>query len=49
VDLFACRLDPASLRVEPAVALLGGVQLLRATTVESHPLTFIPYALWVRI
>ena len=46
VDLFSCRLDPASLRVEPVPDLLGGVQLLRGTTVDGRPLTFIPYALW---
>ncbi len=46
LDLFTCRLDPASLRVDPAPDLLGGIQALRATTVDGYPLTFIPYALW---
>ncbi len=32
VDLFTCRLDPASLRVDPAPDLLGGVQVLQAKT-----------------
>ena len=46
VDLFACRVERASLRVEPSPDLLGGVQVLRAATVDGRPLTFIPYALW---
>ena len=46
VDLFTCRLDPASLWVDSAPDLLGGIQVLRATTVDGCPLTFIPYALW---
>ena len=45
VDLFTCRLDTASLRVDPAPDLLGGIQVLRATTVDGCPLTFIPYVL----
>lgn len=46
VDLFTCCLDATSLRVDPAPCLLGGIQILRATTVDGCPLTFIPYALW---
>ncbi len=46
VDLFTCRLDPASLRVEPAPELLGGIQVLRASSLDGHLLTFIPYSLW---
>jgi DUF1680 family protein len=46
VDLFTCRLDPASLRVDSATDLLGGIQVLRGVTVDGRPLTFIPYALW---
>ena len=46
VDLFACRLDSATLRPEPAPELLGGVTVLRGTTVDGRPLTFIPYTLW---
>ena len=46
VDLFTCRLDPASLRADPAPKLLGGIQVLRATSVDGRPLTFIPYSMW---
>jgi DUF1680 family protein len=46
VDLFACHLDPASLRPEPAPDLLGGIQVLRGATLDGRPLTFIPYSLW---
>ncbi|MGD0613500.1 MAG: beta-L-arabinofuranosidase domain-containing protein [Anaerolineales bacterium] len=46
VDLFTCRLVPASLMVESAPALMGGIQVLRGATVDGRPLTFIPYALW---
>lgn len=46
VDLFAARLDPASLRAEPAPELLGGVVALRGQTAEGQPVTAVPYALW---
>jgi len=46
VDLFACHLDPASLRAEPAPELLGGIHILHGASVDGRPLTFIPYALW---
>jgi uncharacterized protein len=46
VELFNCRLDPASLRAEPEPELLGGIQVLRGTTIDGCPLTFIPYSLW---
>jgi hypothetical protein len=46
VNLFTCRLDPASLRAEPAPELLGGIQVLRATSLDGCPLTFIPYCVW---
>jgi DUF1680 family protein len=46
VDLFNCRLDPVSLRVDPTPDLLGGVHVLRAMTVDGWSLTFIPYSLW---
>jgi DUF1680 family protein len=46
VDLFTCRLDPTSLRAEPALELLGGIMVLRATTFDGRALTFIPYFLW---
>ncbi len=46
VDLFNCRLEPASLRVVPAPDLLGGIQVLEAVTVDGIPLKFIPYAFW---
>lgn len=46
VDLFTCRLVPASLRVESAPGMLGGIQVLRGATNDGRPLTFIPYALW---
>lgn len=46
VDLFNCRLDPASLRAEPDPATLGGIQVIHAATVDGRPLKFIPYSLW---
>ena len=46
VDLFTCRLDPTSLRSDPAPDLLGGITLLRGQTIDGQPLTFIPYSLW---
>ena len=46
VDIFTCRLEPASLQVEPAPGLLNGCQLLRGRTVEGRELILIPYALW---
>jgi hypothetical protein len=46
VDIFSARLDPASLRPEPAPDLLGGVTILRGQAVGGQSLTFIPYHLW---
>ena len=46
VDIFAARLDPATLRAEYVEQLLGGTAVLRAETIDQRPLTFIPYQLW---
>ncbi len=46
LDIFAARLDPASLRPEPAPALLGGIVVLRGQTRAGQPVTALPYALW---
>ncbi len=46
VDIFAVRLDPASLRDEFAPDLLGGCVVIHGKTVEGKPLKFIPYCLW---
>jgi len=46
VDIFTCRLEPASLQVESAPDLLNGCQVLRGRTVEGQHLVLIPYALW---
>jgi uncharacterized protein len=46
VDLFNCRLDPASLQAEPAPGLLGGCRVLRGRTLQGQGLVLIPYALW---
>ena len=46
VDIFACRLEPSSLKVEFATAILGGIWVLRGQDASGRPLTFIPYHLW---
>jgi DUF1680 family protein len=46
IDIFSCRLDPASLVSETNLELFDGVTLLRGKTIDGQPLTFIPYFLW---
>jgi DUF1680 family protein len=46
VDLFAARLDPATLEGTFSADHFGGISLLRGQTVRGQPLTFIPYFLW---
>jgi len=46
LDIFAARLDPISLRAEPAPDLLGGIIVLRGHTTTGQPITAIPYVLW---
>ncbi len=46
VDLFNCRLDPTSLHTEFDAGLLGGIEVLRGTSSDGKPLTFIPYSFW---
>jgi DUF1680 family protein len=46
VDLFAARLDPATLRAGFSADHFGGITVLRARTADGQPLTFIPYFLW---
>jgi hypothetical protein len=46
VDIFTARLDPATLRAEYDAQRLGGVEVLRAETIDQQSLTFIPYQLW---
>jgi hypothetical protein len=46
VDLFTARLEPATLRAEYDERLWGGVEVLRAESVDHQSLTFIPYQLW---
>jgi hypothetical protein len=46
VDIFSARLDPTNLPAEPAPHLLGGISVLKGTTLDGQPLTFIPYHLW---
>ncbi len=46
VDIFAARLDPATPRAEYDEQLLGGTEVLRASTMDRQSLTFIPYQLW---
>jgi DUF1680 family protein len=45
-DLFASRIDLASLRAEFSLALLGGVWILRGQTVERQEFSAIPYFTW---
>jgi uncharacterized protein len=46
LDLFALRLDPASLRADADASHFGGAILLRGRTQTGQPRTFIPYFLW---
>jgi len=46
LDIFAARLDLASLRPEPAPDLLGGIVVLSGHATAGQPITAIPYALW---
>jgi DUF1680 family protein len=46
VDIFTCRLDPASLMAETALELFDGATIIRGKTQENQHLTFIPYFLW---
>ena len=46
VDIFTVRLDPATLRADFDAQRLGGIQVLRAETVDHQGLTFTPYPLW---
>ena len=46
VDIFSTRLNPDSLQAEFNPELLGGCTLLKALSMDGHPLTFIPYYLW---
>ncbi len=46
LDLFDIVIDPTSLRAEFRADYFDGVTLLRASTLEGAPLTFIPYYLW---
>jgi hypothetical protein len=46
LDIFAARLDPASLHAEPAPELLNGIVVLRGHTSAGQPITAIPYAFW---
>jgi len=46
VDIFNVVLDPKGFRVEFAPMILGGIYLIKATSVDGEPLTFIPYHLW---
>lgn len=46
LNLFTCRLDPASLTVKEDETLPGGIVTLHGRTVAGEPLVFIPYLLW---
>jgi hypothetical protein len=46
VDIFAARLDPASLRDHDAPDFLRGCVLIHGRTTDGQPLRFIPYFLW---
>jgi DUF1680 family protein len=46
VNIFATRLDPASLYAEFSAEHFGGITLLRAQSADGKQLTFIPYYLW---
>jgi DUF1680 family protein len=46
IDLFAARLDPASLRDVADERLFDGIIKIRGKTRDGQPLTFIPYMLW---
>jgi hypothetical protein len=45
VDIFACRLEPSSLKAEFDANLLGGIWVLRGQDANGKRLTFIPYHL----
>ena len=46
VDIFNVELDPSEFRIEFAPTLLGGINLIKAVSVDGEPLTFIPYHSW---
>ncbi len=46
VNIFAAKLDPASLYPEMDSELFDGITILCGKTSEGRPLTFIPYYLW---
>jgi hypothetical protein len=46
VNIFAAKLNPASLISEIDDQLFGGITILRGQTVEGRSLKFIPYYLW---
>ena len=46
VELFTCRLEPASLKAEFDAGILGGIWVLRGQDAGGYRLTFIPYHLW---
>jgi uncharacterized protein len=46
VDIFAVRLDPASLAPAFDEAMLEGITKIEGKTNDGKPLTFIPYFLW---
>ncbi|MEM5774766.1 MAG: beta-L-arabinofuranosidase domain-containing protein, partial [Anaerolineaceae bacterium] len=46
VDIFTCRLDPASLTPSPDPAVPGGLVRLLGKTAGGEPLTLIPYFWW---
>ena len=46
LDIFTAHIDPASLYVEEAPNLLGGVWVLRGQTIHNQPFVAIPFNLW---
>ena len=46
VDIFNAVLDPNTLASEFSEDILGGIWIIRGYSLNSEPLTFIPYYLW---
>ena len=46
IDIFNARIDPESICVEPAPALLGGISILRGKIKDGKEFTAIPYQMW---
>lgn len=46
VDIFNVQIDPTSLAEQFDSDLLGGTSVISAKSLDSTPLTFIPYYLW---